>query len=186
MLIREMTEQECREALGRRSVARLACARSNQPYIVPVHVDLEGEFLYGFATLGQKIEWMRLNPLVCLEVDEFMTDGQWISVVVFGHYEELPHTPEYDGPRSVAERLFQRHPVWWQPASIPLATHEQRTPIVFRIRIGRVSGRRAAPDVLKTAHVQGNASEARRPSWLARVLRGVMQRLKTATVSPDA
>jgi len=186
MQIRKMTEQECREALGRRNVARLACAQSNQPYVVPIHVDLEGEFLYGFATLGQKIEWMRLNPLVCLEIDELMTDGQWISVVVFGHYEELPHTPEYDGPRSVAERLFQRHPVWWQPASIPLATHEQRTPIVFRIRIGRVSGRRAAPDVLKTAHVQGNASEARRPSWLARVLRGVMQRLKTATVSPDA
>lgn len=175
MLIQEMTEQECRAMLARRYVARLACARSNQPYIVAMHVDLDGEFLYGFATLGQKIEWMRLNPLVCLEIDELMTDGQWISVVVFGHYEELPHTPEYEGPRSVAERLFQRHPVWWEPALIPLATHEQRTPIVFRIRIGRVTGRRAAPDTLKTAHVRGNASEARRPPWPARVLRRVVR-----------
>ena len=173
MLIQEMTEQECRAMLSRRYVARLACARSNQPYIVPLHVDLDGECLYGFATLGQKIEWMRLNPLVCLEIDELMTDGQWISVVVIGHYEELPHTPEYEGPRSVAERLFQRHPVWWEPASIPLARHEQRTPIVFRIRIGRVTGRRAAPDTLKTSHVRDNASEVRRPPWLARVLRRV-------------
>ena len=176
MLIQEMTEQECRAMLARRYVARLACARGNQPCIFPMHVDLDGEFLYGFATLGQKIEWMRLNPLVCLEIDELMTDGQWISVVVIGHYEELPHTPEYEGPRSVAEGLFQRHPVWWEPASIPLATHERRTPIVFRIRIGRVTGRRAVPDTLKTAHVEGNASEARRPPWLARVLRRVVRR----------
>ena len=88
----------------RNYVARLACARNNQPYIVPIHVDLEGEFLYGYATLGQKIEWMRQNPLVCLEIDELMTDGQWASVLVFGRYEELPHVPEYEGPRSVAER----------------------------------------------------------------------------------
>ena len=176
MVIQEMTEQECRAMLARRYVARLACAHTNQPYIVPLRVDLQGEFLYGFATLGQKIEWMRENPLVCLEIDELISDWQWASVIVFGRYEELPHTPEYEGSRRVAERLFQQHPVWWEPASIPLATNEQRTPIVFRIRIVRVTGRRAAPDTLKTAPVRGNASEARRPPWLARVLRRVVPR----------
>jgi uncharacterized protein len=176
MVIQEMTEQECRAMLARRSVARLACARTNQPYIVPTHVDFDGEFLYGFATLGQKIEWMRQNPLVCLEIDEVITDGQWASIVVFGQYEELPNTPEYEGPRGVAERLFQRHPAWWEPASSPPSTHEPRTPIVFRIRIGRVTGRRAGPDPLKTAHVRGDVSEARQPPWLARVLRRVVRR----------
>ena len=157
MVIQEMTEGECRAMLAGTHVARLACARNNQPYIVPIHVDLDGEFLYGYATLGQKIEWMRLNPLVCLEVDELVTHGQWASVVVFGHYEELPHTPEYEGSRTVAERLFERHPGWWEPASVPLAAHEQRTRIVFRIRIGRVTGRRAAPDTMNTVRVRGNA-----------------------------
>jgi nitroimidazol reductase NimA-like FMN-containing flavoprotein (pyridoxamine 5'-phosphate oxidase superfamily) len=177
MVIQEMTERECRAMLAGADVARLACARNNQPYIVPVHVDLDGEFLYGYATLGQKIEWMRQNPLVCLEIDEVITHGQWASVVVFGHYEELPHTPEYEeGSRRVAENLFQRHPVWWEPASVPLAAHERRTPIVFRIRIGRVTGRRAAPDTVKTVHGRGNASEARRPQWLDQVLRRVVGR----------
>ena len=143
MVIQEMSEQECRAMLGATNVARLACARNNQPYIVPIHVDLDGEFLYGYATLGQKIEWMRQNPLVCLEFDELTTHGQWASVVVFGHYEELPPTPEHESSRTVAQRLFQRHPVWWEPASVPLAAHEQRTRIVFRVRIGRVTGRRA-------------------------------------------
>ena len=102
-----MTERECRARLAGTNVARLACARNNQPYVVPIHVDLDGDYLYGYATLGQKIEWMRQNPLVCVEIDELRAHGQWASVVVFGHYEELPNTPGYEGPRRVAERLFQ-------------------------------------------------------------------------------
>jgi nitroimidazol reductase NimA-like FMN-containing flavoprotein (pyridoxamine 5'-phosphate oxidase superfamily) len=176
MVIEEMTEGECRAMLARADIARLACARNNQPYIAPIHVDLDGEFLYGYATLGQKIEWMRQNPLVCLEVDEVITHWQWASVIVFGDYQELPHTPEYEGPREVAERLFQRHPVWWEPASVRLAGHEQRTRIVFRIGIGRVTGRRGAPNAVETDHVRGNVLEARRPRWLARVLRRVVGR----------
>jgi nitroimidazol reductase NimA-like FMN-containing flavoprotein (pyridoxamine 5'-phosphate oxidase superfamily) len=147
MVIREMTEQECRAMLGETHVARLACARHNQPYVVPIHVDFHGDALYGYATLGQKIEWMRQNPLVCLEVS-----------------------------RQVAERLFQRHPVWWEPASVPLAGHERRTPIVFRIWIDRVSGRRAEPDAVNTVDVPANASHAKQARWLPQVLRRIIGR----------
>ncbi|MBA2305601.1 MAG: pyridoxamine 5'-phosphate oxidase family protein [Acidobacteria bacterium] len=143
MVIQEMTEQECRTMLVRMDVARLACARNGQPYVVPIHVYLDGTFLYGYATLGQKIEWMRQNPLVCVEIDERTSHGEWASAVVFGHYEELTRTPEHEGSRKVAERLFQKRPSWWEPASVPVLNQERRTPIVFRIRIGRVTGRRA-------------------------------------------
>ena len=173
MVIQEMTELECRAMLARRNVARLACARDNQPYIVPVHVDLEGDFLYGYATLGQKIEWMRQNPLVCLESDELIAHGQWASVIVFGQYEELPNTPEHAGPRGVAERLFQRHPMWWEPASVPLAAHEPRRPIVFRIRISRMTGRRAAHPTVNTVDGRGKPSAARGAGWITRALRRV-------------
>ena len=144
MVIHEMTEGECRAMLAGTNIARLACARKNQPYIVPIRVDLDHEFLYGYATLGQKIEWMRENPLVCVEIDEVVTPEQWASVVVFGHYEELPHTPQFEDARRVAETLFQRHPAWWEPASAPLGAHQQRAPIVFRIQITRMTGRRSA------------------------------------------
>ena len=95
MVIQEIPEPECRAVLAGTNVARLACARNNQPYIVPIHVDLDGDFLYSYATLGQKIEWMRQNPLVCLEIDDVKSHGQWSSVVVFGSYEELPDLPGY-------------------------------------------------------------------------------------------
>ena len=41
MNIHEMTEEECRAMLSRGNVVRLACALNNQPYIVPIHIDLE-------------------------------------------------------------------------------------------------------------------------------------------------
>jgi uncharacterized protein len=174
MVIREMTEQECRAMLVETHVARLACARDNQPYVVPIHVDFDGASLYGYATLGQKIEWMRQNPLVCLEIDELRSHGLWASVVVFGHYEELPDT--HESSRRIAERLFQRHPAWWEPASVPLAGHERRTPIVFRIRVDRVSGRRAEADTTKTVRVPEDASQAKQARWLPQILRRIIRR----------
>jgi nitroimidazol reductase NimA-like FMN-containing flavoprotein (pyridoxamine 5'-phosphate oxidase superfamily) len=161
MVVQEMTAQECRAMLARANIARLACAQDNQPYIVPIHVDLDHEFLYGFATQGQKIEWMRHNPSVCLEVDE-LSPGQWATVVVFGHYEELPHQPGYEDSRRLALQLFERHPMWWQPATVPLAGHEQRAPVAFRIRIDRLTGRRGSNDA-REARLGKNPSDASRP-----------------------
>ena len=70
MLVHEMNEGECRAALREMDFGRLACVRGDRPYIVPVHFSYDGRHLYGITTLGQKIEWMRSNPLVCLETDE--------------------------------------------------------------------------------------------------------------------
>ena len=64
MVVHELTEQECHAVLARTNVARLACARDNQPYIVPIHIDLDNGYLYGYSSQGLKIEWMRQNPLV--------------------------------------------------------------------------------------------------------------------------
>lgn len=143
MVIEDMPDRESRALLARTNLARLACAVDNQPYIIPIHVDFHDAFLYSFATVGQKIEWMRQNPLVCLEVDDITTHTQWATVLVFGQYEELPDIPQCKYARSVAECLFQRHPVWWEPGSIPISGDRPRGRILFRILITRISGRRA-------------------------------------------
>jgi uncharacterized protein len=180
MLIQTMTLQECRAMLARNNIARLACARDNQPYIVPLRVDLDGDFLYGYATLGRKIEWMRMNPLVCLECEELTTDRQWASVIVFGHYEELPHTPENEGPRRVAQGLFQKHPMWWEPAAVTPGG-EKRPPIVFRIHIRSVTGRRTIHETSGT-DLQDPTPESARPRWLIQMWR----RLRANRPGPSA
>jgi uncharacterized protein len=171
MIITEMTYQECGEMLAGSNIARLACARDNQPYIVPIRVDFSDGYLYSFATLGLKIEWMRQNPLVCLEVDEFTNPWRWTSVVVWGHYEELAATPENAGPRATAEGLFQKHPMWWEPSSVPVAGHPERQPVVFRIRIDRMTGRRTSPDADNVPLERESAADAPRERWVDRLAR---------------
>ena len=149
MFIHEMSESECRQALQQATVGRLACALDSQPYVVPIYFALDREYAYGFTTLGQKIEWMRSNPLVCLEVDERSSHNQWHSVIVFGRYEELPGLPEFEAPRVKAHELLQKHAMWWEPAYVGAAHRalpHSDTPIFYRIRIDRMTGHRATPD----------------------------------------
>jgi uncharacterized protein len=170
LLIQAMTEAEAWAFLGRHKIARLACARDNQPYIVPIRLDLEGDSLYGYSTLGRKIEWMRTNPLVSVECEEFVSEQHWSSVIVSGHYEELPNTPEHQAARGIAERLFQQHPMWWEPAAVPLAEDGRRASIVFRIHIGSVTGRRAVSEGNPRNHPASPAESDQSP-WLTRMWR---------------
>jgi nitroimidazol reductase NimA-like FMN-containing flavoprotein (pyridoxamine 5'-phosphate oxidase superfamily) len=146
MLIREMTEDECGAALGQVSFGRLACARGDQPYIVPIYFSYDGKDLYGVTTLGQKVEWMRSNPLVCLEIDQQANHYLWMSVVVFGRYEEILDTQKYEHARAHALEVLQKRTMWWEPACVPIEKREQRSPIFYRIHIERMTGRRATPD----------------------------------------
>ena len=153
MFIHEMTDEQCRHALQQACTGRLGCARDNQPYVVPIHFAFDGICVYGFTTLGQKIEWMRSNPLVCLEVDEEISDRQWTSIIIFGRYEELPHTPEHLAERTRAHAFLQKRALWWEPAYISQAHRDQPhslTPIFYRIHIDSMTGHRATADVSET------------------------------------
>lgn len=149
MVIREMTDEECRAALQRASFGRLGCARDNQPYVVPIAFSYDGQHVYGFSTPGQKIDWMRSNPLVCVQADEQHGLDDWTSVVAFGRYEELPDTPEHATARTRAQHALQRHASWWQYAAIPAAEWRRKTgpfnPIFYRVHITTLSGHRAMP-----------------------------------------
>lgn len=173
MVIQEMTLEECRNALAEAGVARLACESGGQPYVVPVYLACDGKCLYGFSTLGQKIERMRANPLVCVETDEFKSQNHWMSVVVFGRYEELPDTPEYKAVRLHALELLQERPMWWEPAYV-VGAHRDRanplTPIFYRIHLDRMTGHRVSPDSVEVQPVPPTRARSRLNRLLDRVL----------------
>lgn len=149
MVIQEMTPDECREFLGQTSLARLACGMDDQPYVVPVYLVYDGACLFGFATMGQKIDCMRTNPLVCVEIDDIKTHDEWKCVVAFGSYEELPDTPEHRVTRDHAQELLLKREKWWEPASAAIEPREFPkliAPIFYRIQVDRMTGRRASPD----------------------------------------
>ncbi|MEK6288459.1 MAG: pyridoxamine 5'-phosphate oxidase family protein [Acidobacteriota bacterium] len=169
MLINEMTLQECRDALAQASVARLACEMDGQPYAVPVYPIYDGNCLFGFSTMGYKIDCMRANPLVCVEIDDIKSQNQWMSVLVFGRYEELPDTLENEAARARAHEWLQKRAMWWEPACIAVAHRacpKSLTPIFYRILIDRMTGHRASPDQVEVHP----APPAKTRSWLSRLL----------------
>ena len=155
MFIHEMSRAECNDALSEMKYGRLACAHDSQPYVLPLNFAFDGNsYLYCFTTLGQKIEWMRANPLVCFEVDEVKNHNHWSSVIVFGSYEELPDKPEFEAARSHLQEYLQKRVMWWEPAYISQAHRDKPhslTPIFFRIKIQSVTGHRANSDETETA-----------------------------------
>jgi uncharacterized protein len=83
VVIEEITIQASLDLLARTRLGRLGCAIGSQPYVVPFYFAYQDYSLYSFTTVGQKIEWMRANPLVCVEADEVVSSQEWLSVVVF-------------------------------------------------------------------------------------------------------
>src|SRR6266540_691434 len=143
MVINKMTEKECGELLARASLGRLGCSLDNQPYVVPVSFAYEPGYIYVLSTFGQKIEWMRANPKVCLEVEEVASQSEWVTVIATGNYEELTE-PQYIAEREHARKLLARHNRWWQN---PLAERQETgedliAPLFFRIHTDSITGLR--------------------------------------------
>jgi uncharacterized protein len=178
LLIEELPIQACLDLLARVRSGRLACARDAQPYIVPFYFAYHGNCLYSFSTVGQKIEWMRANPLVCVEADEVVSTHQWMSVIVLGRYEELLDTPEWRSERELAWKLLQQYAMWWEPGYAKAIVHSAERPLVpvfYRVSVTRLTGRRAALEKPSPLDPGPRAIGAIEGSALQRVLRLIRQ-----------
>ena len=151
MFIQSMTQQESVELLMRSKIGRLACTHEGQPYIVPVSFACDRNYLYSFSTAGQKLTWMRNNPLVCVEMEELGTEFNWATVIVMGKFEELTETPEYQEARKHAFDLLHVKAMWWEPGYVKTILDGIERPLskpaYFRILIDTISGHRGVSDV---------------------------------------
>jgi nitroimidazol reductase NimA-like FMN-containing flavoprotein (pyridoxamine 5'-phosphate oxidase superfamily) len=148
MQIDEMKETECREVLSRASFARLGCSLNDQPYVIPVGIAYEPDYIYVFSTFGKKIEWMRGNPKVCVQVDEIKNQSDWTSVIANGEYQELDE-PRHTDERAHARKLLETRHHWWLNAMAERRiqrSDQQIGPMFFRICVGSITGLRATSE----------------------------------------
>ena len=87
--IEEMGNSEIDALLAKTGYGHLACARNNEPYVVPIHYAYAKPYVYIYTTLGKKAEIIKENPRVCLQVEEVGDNKHWHSVIVYGTAEEL-------------------------------------------------------------------------------------------------
>ena len=118
-------------------VARLGCIVNGEPYVVPINVDLDDEYLYSHSLPGLKISGLRENPRACVQVDEIESDVHWRSAIAFGEFEEITKPHER---AEVLRKLLKRFPLLTPVESTIVADGAAAEVIVFKIRIDRLTG----------------------------------------------
>lgn len=142
--IAELDRGEIDAFLDAHVIGRIGCHVDGATYVVPVIYAYDGECAYVFSVEGRKVEMMRANPRVCFEVDEYDVDGRggWRSVIVDGVYEELAGE---DAERTLS-LLSERFARAGRTGGRRRRATSGRTPVAFRIRVERATGRAVSPE----------------------------------------
>ncbi|ULJ76475.1 pyridoxamine 5'-phosphate oxidase family protein [Rhizobium gallicum] len=123
-------------------VARLGCCRDNQPYVVPIYYVRAEDQIFSFSMPGRKIEFMRSNPFVCIEIEHFADQHRWRCVVIEGRYREFHE----DAEKKHAWGILNVYNDWWEPGALNWGAEEKPSgylPIFFAISMDKVTGREA-------------------------------------------
>lgn len=142
---REFTSAECNAILEEARFGHLACCKDGQPYVVPIYFSYEKGVAYCFSMPGRKLDWMRENDRVCLQVDQRVGKG-WTSVIVEGKFEEFPDTELWRSERLHAWELLEKHSDWWEVGSLKpkgLPVLPESPHVFFGIYARTISGRAA-------------------------------------------
>lgn len=90
-MFRTLTEKESIMLLMLNYIGNLSYIRRDKPFIAPItyFFDMENSVIIGYSAEGHKIEAMRKNKNVSLNVLEVDSVNSWKSVLAHGVFEEL-------------------------------------------------------------------------------------------------
>ena len=132
-----LSDEEAWDILQRGKIGHLACIDQDEPYVVPINYLVAEDCVYSHSLPGRKISALRDHPRACLQVSHIQDDFHWRSAIAFGAFEEIVDQTERS---SILRQLLARFPKL-TPVESQLTRDAQTPPvIVFRLRIGRVSG----------------------------------------------
>lgn len=143
-MMRTLEPNECERLLKSRYHGHLACTADGKPYLVPVSYVWTPKGIVGYTHEGKKIDMMRANPHVCLQVED-ITDRAWRSVVVYGTYNELSGTEKTTAIDALGQFVANAKisPPFVREDMIA-AVHPPapaKHPVIYRIEIDEVTGR---------------------------------------------
>ena len=135
--MRELTRDEIEAFLRGQRIARLGCHAGGETYVVPVIYAYGEGAIVTVTQEGRKVAMLRENPRVCVEVDEYDTDGRgsWRSVIAYGAAAELAGDEIQDALALLRERFARAANREAEPRPLGPGT------VVLRIRLETLSGR---------------------------------------------
>jgi nitroimidazol reductase NimA-like FMN-containing flavoprotein (pyridoxamine 5'-phosphate oxidase superfamily) len=136
-----MNADEIEAFLASEVVVRIGCHAGEVTYVVPVAYAYHEGALYSFSHEGMKLELMRKNPRVCVEIDAVEHLGSWRSVVAWGNFEELHGADAGEGAGIASRRLGGLVDDPESRRRLEDALRKEPVPVIFRIRLDEKSGR---------------------------------------------
>jgi len=141
-----MTKGQIDQVLHSQLTGRIGCHAFKKTYVVPVSYVYDGTAVYAHSADGLKVRMMRKNPAVCFQVDHIDNLANWRSVVIWGDYEEIKDVEEQV---RVLNLLHDRFSTFTSgesvkpksPAETLQTVEKNKRPVVYRIRIGEMTGR---------------------------------------------
>ncbi|MEX0863278.1 MAG: pyridoxamine 5'-phosphate oxidase family protein [Acidimicrobiia bacterium] len=80
-----ISREEALAVLGSAPVAHIGVIEGGEPYVTPMSYVVDGERMLFRTMAGRKLEGIRINPVVCVEVSKYdNATGDWVSVIVRG------------------------------------------------------------------------------------------------------
>jgi len=88
-MLGDLNPDQIETLLMSEAIGRIGCSANGFTYVVPITYVYDDGYIYAHSKEGMKIQMMRLNPMVCFEIDKMENAANWQSVVAWGRYEEL-------------------------------------------------------------------------------------------------
>jgi nitroimidazol reductase NimA-like FMN-containing flavoprotein (pyridoxamine 5'-phosphate oxidase superfamily) len=85
-----LDREQALEVLETAPVAHLGMIHEGEPYVTPMSFVVSGGRVLFRTMAGRKLEALRENPVVCIEISRFDEEtGEWKSAIVKGRAEEV-------------------------------------------------------------------------------------------------
>lgn len=141
----KLTASEIDGFLKEQWILRIGTVHEGKVYVVPIsYVYHDGDF-FCHSPEGMKIEMMRANPDICVEIDEVLSNGKWISVIGWGKYDELSGEKRDEAIQQLIDKLPAVMPSYTKKNSPEWPfTHvsgENIPGVIFAIRMNELTGR---------------------------------------------
>ena len=145
-MTKSLKQEECELILNQNYIGHLAYIDLNKPFVVPITYFYKDDRIICYSGEGHKINALRKQNAVVLEVSEITSVNNWQSVLVHGTYEELKSSSakallhEFSlGVKDVIMRIELRDLDYISDFSAKI--NSDAIPIVFVINIEELTGK---------------------------------------------
>jgi len=134
-----ITREQALAILTQAPVAHIGVICEGEPYVTPMSFVVDGDRILFRTMAGRKLEGIRENPVVCIEVSRYdEATGDWMSVIVKGRAHETGD--DRIGQAAVTLLLEKYRPAMGSPLSRGGIQPMTGLPHVVEVVIDEITG----------------------------------------------